>query len=252
MNKMTSNSEESVNIEFDYNLETLFSQPQNETFNPATEINLDELVNNIECDNNLQSIISKSGENTVTQDFNEVSIQSQPPNETIAPATEMNSNFEESVNVELDYNLETLFSQPQNETITPATESNSPSKKKKYDWDSDQKLAIIIEAKSSSTVRETATRYGISKGCLQRWMENEEKIRAEVGETTTPATEINSPGKKKTQNWTLEQMLAIIDDAKSSSDMEAAGKHGVSVDVIQHWRKSEAKILATINEAKSS
>ena len=218
MNKMTSNSEESVNIEFDYNLETLFSQPQNETFNPATEINLDELVNDIERDNNIQSIISKSAENTVTQDFNEVSIQSQP----------------------------------QNETITPATESNSPSKKKKYDWDSDQKLAIINEAKSISTFRKTATRYGISKGCLQRWMENEEKIRAEVGETTTPATEINSPGKKKTQNWTLEQMLAIIDDAKSSSDMEAAGKHGVSVDVIQHWRKSEAKILATINEAKSS
>ena len=218
MNKMTSNSEESVNIEFDYNLETLFSQPQNETITPATEINLDELVNDIERDNNIQSIISKSAENTVTQDFNEVSIQSQP----------------------------------QNETITPATESNSPSKKKKYDWDSDQKLAIINEAKSISTFRKTATRYGISKGCLQRWMENEEKIRAEVGETTTPATEINSPGKKKTQNWTLEQMLAIIDDAKSSSDMEAAGKHGVSVDVIQHWRKSEAKILATINEAKSS
>ena len=218
MNKMTSNSEESVNIEFDYNLETLFSQPQNETITPATEINLDELVNNIECDNNLQSIISKSGENTVTQDFNEVSIQSQP----------------------------------QNETITPATESNSPSKKKKYDWDSDQKLAIIIEAKSSSTVRETATRYGISKGCLQRWMENEEKIRAEVGETTTPATEINSPSKKKIQKWTLEQMMAIIDDAKSSTDMKAASKHGVSEDVIQHWRRNEENFLATINEAKSS
>ena len=64
-------------------------------------------------------------------------------------------------------------------------------------------------------------------------------------------SELGIGGKQK-KNWTLEQMLAIIDDAKSSSDMEAAGKHGVSVDVIQHWRKSEAKILATINEAKSS
>ena len=71
-------------------------------------------------------------------------------------------------------------------------------------------MAIINETKSS-TYRDTATKYAISKGRIQNWMGKEEKIRAEVGEATTSATEINSPGKKKVQKWTLEQILAILD-----------------------------------------
>ena len=60
--------------------------------------NIDESVNMIGHDHYLESIISESAENTVTQDFNEV-LFSHPQNETITPATEMNSNFDESVNI---------------------------------------------------------------------------------------------------------------------------------------------------------
>ena len=51
----------------------------------------------------------------------------------------------------------------------------------------------------------------------------------------------NSPAKKKNQNWTPEQKLAIIDEAKSSTNFETARKRGVSEGGIQYWRKNEAK-----------
>ena len=67
--------------------------------------NIDESVNMIGHDHYLESIISESAENTVTQDFNEV-LFSHPQNETITPATEMNSNFDELANlIEHDRNL---------------------------------------------------------------------------------------------------------------------------------------------------
>ena len=76
------------------------------------------------------------------------------------------------------------------------------------------------------------------KVTIHKWRKNEEKIRAKVdglahlnkvgeipgggqvllshsqNEAITPATEINSPGKKKKQTWTLEKKLAILDEAK--------------------------------------
>ena len=126
MTKMTSNSEESANIELDYYLGT-----------------------------------TNSAENTETQDFNEVFIES------IIVSNEAGK-IPEGGTV-----------QPQNETFTPATENNSPAKKKKHDWDFLQKLAIIAEAKSStSTYRKTAKKYGISKGLIQHWRKKEKKIRA--------------------------------------------------------------------------
>ena len=120
--------------------------------------------------------------------------------------TKMTSNSEESANIELDYFLGTTNSAENTET---------------QDFNEVFIESIIVSNEAGNI-------------------------------PATPATEINSPSKKKIQKWTLEQMMAIIDDAKSSTDMKAASKHGVTEDVIQHWRKNEAKILASINEAKSS
>ena len=146
-----------------------------------------------------------------------------------------------------------FLSLSQNETISPATEINSPAKKKKQDWTLEQKLAIIDEAKSD---KGTGRKYGVSRYTIHNWRKTEEKIRAEVdglahsnkvgaisggetvlfshsqNETTTPATKIDSPAKKKKPNWTLEQKLAIIEEAKSSTNRRTAKRHEISQSLI--------------------
>ena len=51
---------------------------------------------------------------------------------------------------------------------------------------------------------------------------------------------------------TLEQKLAIIDEAKSNSNGKTAKKHGVGKNTIQNWRKNEAKFRAELDDLENS
>ena len=71
-------------------------------------------------------------------------------------------------------------------------------------------------------------------------------------ETTTPTTDIDSPAKKKKPKWTLEQKLAIVDEAKSTTNRRTAKRHGVSEGLIRIWRKNEAKFRAELDDLENS